>query len=292
MIKINILKPIGFCFGVENAIDIAIKSHEEHNNIYVFGMLVHNENVIDDLSKKGIKTINTSSLTEENKIEVLNSFKESDFIIFTAHGTQNKYKEILDKNNVKYIDTICPIVKMNHDNIIKDLSLNKTVIFIGISNHPETISTMSLSNNNIFLYDIRKPFNYDLIVNKNIEIFSQTTLSEFIVKPICDDIIKHFPNAHMNKSLCNNTTIRQNNILKDKTNPDLVIIVGSKFSSNTTELYNLAIKKYKDCKVIMINSVKELVSFDFKNIKIVTISSGTSTNKTLVDSIIKFIESK
>lgn len=292
MIKINVLKPIGFCFGVERAINAVldiIKTHTD-KKISVFGLLVHNEIVCDILKKHGVNVVDTKSLNEEQKLSLLEHYTCEDFIVFTAHGVPNEYKEILKKNNVQFFDTECPIVEMNHKNILQSIKDNKEVIFLGIENHPETIASLSLAKSNLYFYDIKKEFNYSLIKTSNPEVYSQTTLSLHDVNKINEEILKHIPNAHINKEVCNNATIRQQNIIQDKNKPDLVLVIGSESSSNTDQLFKIASKKYKDCTVLKINDVSSIKNLNYSNIKEVTITSGTSALAKTNEEVISFLE--
>ena len=100
---VTLLKPIGHCFGVIKAFEIAKKTKALYldKNIYVFGLLVHNEEVNDYLNKLGIKTIDTSSYP----LKLLKSFTKDDIVIFTAHGHPLEYEEILKNNNAKQSKT-------------------------------------------------------------------------------------------------------------------------------------------------------------------------------------------
>ena len=103
---IKLLKPIAHCYGVINAINLAKKVASEHKdkNIYVFGLLVQNEEVVKALEEINIKTI---EMNEDNAIELLNKFTPNDIVIFTAHGHPQVYEEILNRNHVTYVDATC-----------------------------------------------------------------------------------------------------------------------------------------------------------------------------------------
>ena len=102
---ITLLKPIGHCFGVLKAIEIAKETRKKYvdKNIYVFGLLVHNEEVVKELESNDIKTI---EMNEDNAIDILNKFTSNDVVIFTAHGHPEIYEDILRKNHVTYIKTL------------------------------------------------------------------------------------------------------------------------------------------------------------------------------------------
>lgn len=108
--EITRLTPISYCFGVTKAIDKAleIKYKFPDKNIYFFGELVHNENVIKYFNSLNIKAV---PFTEFNALEILEQFTTDDVVIFSAHGHDKKYEEVLIKNNVTFFDTTCIKVK-------------------------------------------------------------------------------------------------------------------------------------------------------------------------------------
>ena len=102
---IDIIEPNSFCFGVKKAIDLVENICDEYKdkNIILFGELVHNKFVMDQLIKKGVKVVDFDKNTAES---MLNSFNSNDIVIFSAHGHDKKYEEILKKNHVKFFDEI------------------------------------------------------------------------------------------------------------------------------------------------------------------------------------------
>lgn len=275
---VTLLKPIGHCFGVLKAIEIAKETKKKNldKNVYVFGLLVHNEEVVKELDKLGIKTI---EMNEDNAIELLNKFTSNDVVIFTAHGHPLIYEEILKKNNVTYVDATCSKVK-NCFNIIKEA---KEVIYIGKSHHPETVAALTM-NNNAHLYDVSSGLNYALVKSDNPLVINQTTLSFLELETIHQDIKNKLPHARFNEEICNATLLRQKAINELNDDVDTIIIVGSKKSSNTMKLYEIAKSVHPNKQIILVNNVDELKEhhLSFKN---VVIASGTSTSIATIDKI-------
>ena len=268
---ITLLKPIGHCFGVLKAIEIAkdAKQKHPHQNVYVFGLLVHNEEVVRQLENLGIKTV---EISEETALDQLKRFNKDDVVIFTAHGHPQVYEDILKKNGVTYYDATCTKVKECF-NIIKEA---KEVIYIGKAGHPETVAALTM-NKNAHLYDIRSGFNYSLLETANPLVINQTTLSFLELKRIHQEIKEQLPNAVFHDEICNATLLRQKAINELGDDIDTVIIVGSKKSSNTMKLYEIAKDMHPDKQIILVNNVDELkaCALTYKN---AVISSGTSTS--------------
>lgn len=281
--EVKIFEPISFCFGVKRAIELVNKIREEYpfNNIYLFGELIHNKSVMDDLALKGINVVEFSKYSAEIQ---LNTFKAGDIVIFSAHGHDKNYEEILIKNGVKYFDSTCPIVKINLNRISK---ANGDVIFVGKEGHPETLACLS-KGKNVYLYDINSKFDYSQIKSEQVYVMNQTTLSIFELKRIFKDIKEHFPNAIFTDEICNESRIRQENIASISDDYDLVIVIGDKNSSNTTKLFDIA-NKNKNRKNYLVSNLDEVKTIDLSQHKKVALFSGTSCPKYIIDEIYEYL---
>lgn len=281
--EVKIFEPISFCFGVKRAIELVNKIREEYpyNNIYLFGELIHNKSVMDELALKGIKVIEFS----KNSAEIqLNTFKAGDIVIFSAHGHDKNYEKILIKNGVKYFDSTCPIVKVNLNRISK---ANGDVIFVGKEGHPETLASLS-KGKNVYLYDINSKFDYSQIKSEQVYVMNQTTLSIFELKRIFKDIKEHFQNAIFTDEICNESRIRQENIASISDDYDLVIVIGDKNSLNTTKLYDIA-NKNKNRKNYLVSNLDEVKTIDLSQHKKVALFSGTCCPKYIIDEIYEYL---
>ena len=282
---VTLLKPIGHCFGVLKAIEIAKSVKEKHQdkNVYVFGLLVHNEEVVMGLDKAGIKTV---EFNQDNALEVLKKFNKNDVVIFTAHGHPLAYEEVLNENGVTFYDATCTKVKECF-NVIKAA---KEVIYIGKNGHPETVAALTM-NPNAHLYDIGGGFNYSLLKTDNPLVINQTTLSFLELDRIHQEIKNKLPRAVFNEEICNATLLRQEAIYKLNDDIDTVIIVGSKKSSNTMKLFDVAKNAHPNKQVILVNNVNELMEchLNFNN---AVIASGTSTSIETINAVKSYVSSK
>ena len=264
---------------------LKIRKEYPDKDIYFFGDLVHNQKVINFFGSLGIKVV---SFTENNAFEKLEDFKTNDIVIFSAHGHDKKYEDILNKKGIKYFDTTCIKVKKNLD-LIKDST--KQIIFIGKKDHPETFASLSYSNN-ILLYDINNfgSFDFSLVKEKEPLILNQTTLSINEIKNIFLDIKNHIPKAKFVDEICDASRIRQTKIISINPSIDLVIVVGDKKSSNTTKLYNLSKEYNKHATSIMVNGIDDLKEYDLTKYKNALITSGTSAPLFLIEEVEKYLE--
>lgn len=282
MMKVKILEPKAYCAGVNHAIIMAYKAKQEHldKDVYVLGMLVHNNFVIDQLKKKGIKTVFS-----------LDDIPSGQVVIFTAHGHDEKLDAIAKNKDLIIYDAVCPKVKSNLNIIKKELSQSHQIIFIGIDKHPETIAATSIDKN-IYLYDIHSTFDYSFIKDKTPLVVNQTTLNILELADIHKDILSHIPNARILDEICSSTRQRQEAIQKiDESDTDFIIVVGDKKSSNSTRLFEMAKLCHPHIESIMISDANELDIELLKDKKSIVISSGASVPNEIIDEISNKINS-
>ena len=280
---VTLLKPIGHCFGVLKAIEIAKETKEKYKdkNVYVFGLLVHNEEVVKELDNYGIKTI---EMNEVNALDLLNKFNKNDVVIFTAHGHPEAYEDVLKKNGVTFVDATCKRVK----DCFKVIKSAEEVIYIGKSHHPETVAALTM-NKNAHLYDISSGLNYSELKTDHPLVINQTTLSFLELGNIHQEIRNKLPHAIFYDEICDATLLRQRAIMKIGDDIDTIVIVGSKRSSNTMKLYDIAKSSHPNKQTILVNNVDELKQYQLgKNI---VVASGTSTSFETINRIKNYLNS-
>lgn len=275
--KVEILKPYGFCIGVSNVIKLIEGIIAKHKNekVYCIGQLVHNKKVNEQLSKKGVIIL----LNDKN--ESIDSI-DNGVVVFSAHGTDEKIvQKAKDKGLIVY-DAVCPFVQKELK-IIKEKVLDGyAIIYIGIKNHDETNAALSISNEINFVSDINDVKALS-IANDKIVVLNQTTLSVDNLKEIHDEIKDKYPNAHFVNEICNSTRIRQQNIKDKHDGVDGIIIIGDNNSNNSISLKNVAI----DCgyDALLIENENKI---DFKWLSTkshILIASGASTPNEVVNKV-------
>lgn len=279
--RIYELRPYGYCYGVINAIRIIeeVKQRHKDKNVYVFGMLVHNNDVVKYLETLDIVTIDTTIIDKEKR---LREFTSNDVVVFTAHGHDKKYDNVLKENNVTYYDATCKNVLKNMELINENLTLGQ-VIYIGKKNHPEAEANLCISEN-VILYDIKDGIDYSKIKSERIFVTNQTTLSFLEIEKIHKDIKEHIPTAIFANEICSSARVRQENIMNYEETADLIVIIGSIHSSNTDKLYQIASNKFSKSEVIKVENLEDLKKYDVSKYKSALITSGTSTPlKSIID---------
>lgn len=272
--EIIIGKYSGFCSGVKYTVNKANKEVDFNKNVYCLGEIVHNERVINDLEKKGMITINDLSLAPDYSK-----------VIFRAHGESALTYQKASLKNLDIIDLTCGKIRIIREKIIKEKD-DSFILIIGKKNHPETIGTLSFAGLNSLIIENKEDLltALDTIKNSNLNklyITSQTTFSSSKFDEIVDYIKNNCSlEIKVDKSICDATEKRQNEVRELSKEVDKMIIIGGKNSSNTKELYLIA-KDILDY-VYLIQDVDDLDLSKFKSSDKVGIMGGASTPNSII----------
>ena len=281
-LKILLASPRGFCAGVDRAIEIVKKTIAKFGPpVYVRHEIVHNTQVVENLKKLGAIFV-----------EELNEINDSSRpVIFSAHGVPKSVPEAASNKKMFYIDATCPLVTKVHREAERHNKNGYKIILIGHKGHPEVIGTMGqIPNENIVLIETIEDAK-NLKLNGPIAYVTQTTLSVDDTKDIIKVLEKKFPGikAPTKEDICYATTNRQEAVKKIAPLCDMFFVVGSKNSSNSQRLVEVA--KKSGC----INS--ELITFDEQlpidliiKCNKIGITSGASAPEQLVQNLISKIK--
>ena len=283
-IHITLAEPRGFCAGVDRAITIVEKALEKYGApIYVRHEVVHNEFVIENLKRKGAIFV-----------EDMEDIPKGSHVIYSAHGVSKLVRKKASDFNLVPIDATCPLVTKVHKEVIQQNKKGHIIIMIGHEGHPEVDGTMGQVDDNDKTFLVQNLEDIDRLRIKNTEKISyvtQTTLSIDETKEIINKLKTKYPNiSGPNKSdICYATQNRQDaikSLIKDK---ELIIVVGSSNSSNSSRLAELA--KQEGVESVLVGNIE---SFDLSillNKKKIGITAGASAPEILVKNLIKKIKS-
>lgn len=286
--KVEIIEPKGYCSGVTNAIKIALKAKEEHPNkdVFVLGMLVHNEQVINFLEEQGIKVVYNIN---EDIVKYASFMPDESVIVFTAHGHDSRLDRLAESKKMVVYDAICPKVKQNIEIIRNNLKMGHQVIYIGIPNHPEAVASLSIGKN-VFLYDAKQPFDFKQISDDSPLVVNQTTLNFLDLKDVHKNILNVFPNARINNEICAATRTRQQAVINLSDDVDLIIVVGDKKSSNCNRLLEIAKTSHPNVPSYLVSGPNDFDTRILINKNHVAISSGASTPLESINAIYDLIK--
>ena len=274
MKEVILAKSAGFCFGVKRAVD-TVYEQTGKKNVYTFGPIIHNEEVVKDLEKKGVFVINT--------MEELDDITEGTVII-RSHGVSSAVYEALQKKGVEIVDATCPFVLKIH-NIVKQESANgKQIVIIGNENHPEVEGIMGWSKTPVHVVDTaEKAQNLQLDPQREVCIVSQTTFNYNKFKELVEIISEKGYNIIIRNTICNATEERQTEAREIAKRVDAMIVVGGSSSSNTRKLYEICKNECKD--TYYIQTLNDLDMTSLGKADCIGITAGASTPNNIIQEV-------
>ena len=285
-IKILLSAPRGFCAGVERAIEIVEKALSKYGApVYVRHEIVHNKFVVDDLKKKGAIFVEELEEIED----------KSRPVIFSAHGVPKKIPQDAESYKMTYVDATCPLVSKVHREAENLHKAGYHLVLIGHQNHPEVIGTMGqLPKGSIdLIQNEEEARNYKFEQKKQLAFVTQTTLSVDDTKDIIQILKKRFPKIREphKEDICYATTNRQMAVKNIAKNCDMFFIIGSRNSSNSVRLVEVA-KKSGCLNAQLIHSQSEIPYDLIESSNTIGISSGASAPEILVENFIENLRKK
>ena len=287
--EIIIGKTAGFCFGVKNAVTKAEEALEQNEEIYCLGELVHNKQVTERLTQKGMHFID--NITEAKGKTVIRS-----------HGVEKKTYKQAENIKIDLIDLTCPKVLHIHNIAEEYAKKGFYIILTGDENHPEMLGTASFCGDHYYILEDEE--NIEKAIDEfkksklnNVLLISQTTYSLEKFEKIAEKLQKEIPSIEIINTICNATKMRQEETEQMAKDVDIMIIVGGKHSSNSNKLYELA-KKYC-CNVLFVETADDI---ELKSVHIckensknepsvrVGIMAGASTPKESIDKVVEKIK--
>ena len=283
--QIKLANPRGFCAGVDRAIDIVNKALDIYGApVYVKHEVVHNKVVVADLRDRGAIFV-----------EEIDEIPDDSLVIFSAHGVSSAVEEETKSRNLNFFDATCPLVTKVHMEVRKHAKASKDIILVGHEGHPEVEGTMgrhiNSDNSSIFLVQNELDAKNIKINNPTkLALVTQTTLSVDETKSIIDILKYRFPDIHIPKKddICYATQNRQDAVKQLALESDFMIVVGSKNSSNSNRLSELAEKC--GCRSILIDEFTDIDLDDLNKYSKISITAGASAPESKVMEIAKSLE--
>lgn len=278
-LTILLASPRGFCAGVDRAIEIVEKSLQKFGApVYVRHEIVHNKHVLEDLRKKGAVFV-----------KELDEVPEGAPVIFSAHGVPKRVPEEAQRRNMIFVDATCPLVSKVHREAEMHHKKGHQIILIGHAGHPEVIGTMGqLPQGAVLLVETVADVERLQIENPDkIAFVTQTTLSIDDTQEIVDALRKKYPTvtAPKKEDICYATTNRQLAVKDIAPKADAVIVIGSKNSSNSNRLVEVA-KAYGAKQAFLADKAADIPWDKLKGMKTLGLTAGASAPEMLVQQVI------
>jgi 4-hydroxy-3-methylbut-2-enyl diphosphate reductase len=281
--SIQILRanPRGFCAGVDRAITIVERALDLFDApIYVRHEVVHNKYVVDGLRERGAVFV-----------EELDQVPDDSTVIFSAHGVSQAVRQEAKRRDLRVFDATCPLVTKVHMEVARSSKRTTECVLIGHKGHPEVIGTMGQYSNDdgaMYLVEtVEDVANLQVTDESNLSYVTQTTLSVDDTKNIIDALRERFPEIEgpRKDDICYATQNRQDAVKDISAKVDLLLVVGSKNSSNSNRLRELAEKN--DTTAYLIDNSDGIDANWLDGVKAVGVTAGASAPEILVNQVIE-----
>lgn len=280
--RIKLSNPRGFCAGVRMAVDIVdqlLDALGDEETLYVYHEIVHNRHVVNRLQERGASFV-----------ESIEEIPEHSVVVFSAHGVSPKVKQLAKERSLRCIDATCPLVTKVHAEAIRYAKRGWQILLIGHKNHQEVIGTQGEAPNEIQIVETAADIPLLQINDPSKLVYlTQTTLSTDDAEIIISELQKTFPEIHAppTDDICYATTERQNAVREDAKEADVVLVVGSKNSSNSVRLTEIS--ESVGTTAHLLDDVSELDPTWFTSANLVLITAGASAPEHLVLELIEHL---
>ncbi len=282
------ITPRGYCYGVVDAMVIARNASLDKSlprPIYILGMIVHNKHVTDAFESDGIIT-----LDGPNRLKILEQINEGT-VIFTAHGVSPEVKRRAKEKGLVCIDATCPDVDNTHQ-LIRDVKSNGYhVIYIGKKGHPEPEGAVGVAPDIVHLVQTLEDIDAlpEALMNQKLIVTNQTTMSQWDVKHLIDELKVKYPHIEVHEEICLATQVRQEAVATQADKADLLIVVGDPKSNNSNRLAQVS-KEIAHTNAYRIADLSELKLEWLQDIESVAVTAGASTPTPIVKEVIDYIK--
>ncbi len=268
MSKVTVAKSAGFCFGVDRAVKMVYGELEKGTRVATLGPIIHNQDVVDDMTAKGARII--SSVDE---------LEEGETVVIRSHGVDREvYRQIEAKGN-RMLDATCPFVSRIHHIVSEKTKEGYFILIAGDKDHPEVQGIVGHCDQNYLVFKDNVELS-DFFENsykkfgKKLAFVEQTTYNIVVWEKCLNVIPKNDLDIFIADTICSATDARQSDAAELAKSSDIMIVVGGRHSSNTVKLYEVC-SRY--CKTYHIENSDELHSLNLPDAERIGITAGAST---------------
>ncbi|MGG3840991.1 4-hydroxy-3-methylbut-2-enyl diphosphate reductase [Paenibacillus thiaminolyticus] len=284
--EVRKITPRGYCYGVVDAMVLAqqtARNLDLPRPIYILGMIVHNRHVTDAFEDEGIITLDGA-----NRLDILDQI-DSGTVIFTAHGVSPEVRKKAREKGLTTVDATCPDVTRTHDLIREKTAEGYEIIYIGKKGHPEPEGAIGVAPDKVHLIETEAEIADLKVGTDRLIITNQTTMSQWDIKHIMNQLIARFPTAEIHNEICMATQERQAAVAEQAKSCDLVIVVGDPRSNNSNRLAQVS-EEIAGVRAFRISDLSELKREWLDGVQIVGVTSGASTPTPITKEVIAYLE--
>lgn len=278
---VKLAKTAGFCFGVKRAVDTVYEQVEAQadKTIYTYGPIIHNEEVIKDMQKRGVHVLRTE--------EELDAVTEG-VVIIRSHGVPKRIYDKLERKGLFCVDATCPFVKKIHNIVKKESELGKQIVIIGNGEHPEVAGIRGWAVTPVtILQNAAEAMEFEAESDAKICVVSQTTFNYKKFEEIVEILSKKRYDISVLNTICNATSERQTEAASIAKSVDAMIVIGDKHSSNTQKLFEICASACEN--TYYIQTLDDLDSNQLLSAKTVGITAGASTPNNIIEEVQNYV---
>ena len=281
--EVKVAKTAGFCFGVKRAVEKAYEVAEQRQGeVYTYGPIIHNEEVVADLANKGVQVLET-----ENELRKL----EKGTVIIRSHGVPKYIYELLKEKHLDYVDVTCPFVLKIHRIVEEESKKGRHIVIVGNAEHPEVAGIKGWCRGDCTVLKTKEEARNFLEKGyEKVCVVSQTTFNYNNFQEIVEILSEKGYDKLVLNTICNATQERQSEAAQIAKQVDAMIVVGGKHSSNTQKLYEICKSECKD--TYYIQTLADLDSEGFPSVQCVGITAGASTPNKIIEEVSKHVRIK
>lgn len=281
--EVKVAKTAGFCFGVKRAVEKAYAvAAEKKQKVYTYGPIIHNEEVVEDLRKKGVEVLGS-----REELEAL----EEGTVIIRSHGVPASIYRLLEEKKLDHVDVTCPFVLKIHRIVERESKAGRHIVIIGNASHPEVAGIQGWCKGGSTV--ISTPQEARAFLSEDHEklcIVSQTTFNYNNFQEIVEILNEKRYDRLVLNTICNATQDRQSEAEEIAKQVDAMIVVGGRHSSNTQKLYEICKRECKN--TYYIQTLADLDSESFQSVQCVGITAGASTPNKIIEEVSKHVRIK
>ena len=277
--KITLAKTAGFCFGVNKAVQTVYDLLEQGKKVCTLGPIIHNPQLVADLEARGVRIVNSP-----------NEVTKDETLVIRSHGVEKAVIDLCEESQVAFVDATCPFVAKIHKIVTEHSLQGYTTIIAGDKNHQEVKGIIGHTFGEYYVIADTDELAYLLennleLANKKLIMVSQTTFNAKIWQKVQKNLKKVCTNAKIFDTMCNATSMRQEEAYSLSLVNDAIIVIGGRHSSNTAKLFDVC--KANCGKAFLIETANEIPFNEIKNCKNIGVVAGASTPAGIIKEAMK-----
>ena len=279
MVKVITAENAGFCFGVKRAVETVYEEAKKQQPVYTFGPIIHNDVVVRDLEKKGVRVIH--SVEEAAKLT-------SGTVIIRSHGVSKETLEALKANTaIHVVDATCPFVQRIHDVIAEQSAAGRKIVIIGNKGHAEVEGHIGWSSRGAEVIETEEEARaFTCAPEEPLCIVAQTTFNAKKFEELVAILNERGYNKYVMNTICNATSIRQEEARRIASAVDIMIVIGGKNSSNSAKLFDIC---SKECDNTFFIETREDLELHLTGSETVGITAGASTPNIIIEEVQSYV---